>query len=86
VRPAVLVRDVAIRSIIPTHTRYAELAGYQTIRARLLTDVAIARLDCTAADLGDSYAEDDARLSPRPARYVAGAFQVVDDNCRRGRA
>jgi hypothetical protein len=40
----VLVRDVEIRSIIATHTRYVELDGYQAIRARLLTEVAIPSL------------------------------------------
>jgi Cdc6-like AAA superfamily ATPase len=37
----VLIRDVEIRSIIATHTRYAELDGYHAIRARLLTEVVI---------------------------------------------
>jgi hypothetical protein len=48
----VLVRDVEIRSIIATHTYYLELDGYQAVRARLLTEVAIPPLSEPRAAIG----------------------------------
>jgi Cdc6-like AAA superfamily ATPase len=40
----VLVRDVEIRSIIATHSRYVELDGYRGIRERLVAEVEIPAL------------------------------------------
>jgi hypothetical protein len=49
---AVLARDVEIRSVIATHSRYVELDGYRAIRERLLTEVEIPVLSDPRAAIG----------------------------------
>lgn len=41
----VLIRDVEIRSIIATHTRYVDQDGYRSVRERLLAEIEIPTLD-----------------------------------------
>lgn len=41
----ILIRDVEIRSVIATHTRYVEQPGYRSVRERLLAEVEIPALD-----------------------------------------